>query len=207
MSFTIREVFTGSISGYKSMSNSQQDDKPEEKSGQTTGDQFNFYGGNQKGVFGSHGVYNEGIPAAAEIKQGPKLPAPSAVDAPEGGVFISYSRRDADTYVIPAVKRLYEQKITLWWDQANIPPGANWRDELESALQKSAAGILFVSSNSLQSKIVRDEYRYFLNNSKPLIPVLCEMVSLPAELQNINYVIYTDFDRVLRILQDLLSTE
>lgn len=165
------------------------------------GGQFTF-NGEAKGAFGEGATFNNNAPeAVSQKKQGPAISAPSSDKAPTNGFFISYSHTDSDKVRV-SVQTLYDNNIIPWWDQANIPPGANWRDEIQYALEKSSVGVLFVSQASLDSPIVRDEYRYFLNKKKLLIPVLCEMISLPAELQNINYVIYQDFDRVVRMLKE-----
>lgn len=180
----------------------QQDDTtPQPKIVVNQGGQFTF---NEKatGAFGEGATYNNNAPKPpSQKKQGPAISAPSSDNVPSNGVFISYSHKDSDKVSL-SVQTLYNDNIIPWWDQANIPPGANWRDEIQYALEKSSVGVLFISQASLNSPIVRDEYRYFLNTKKRLIPVLCEMISLPAELQNINYVIYQDFARVVRMLKE-----
>lgn len=133
--------------------------------------------------------------------QFPKQAAPSDPNVSDGGIFISYSRKDLQQFVEPVVKRLYAAQFILWWDLANIPPGSNWRDELDAALKKSSCMIFFMTENSLASEFCKQEYRYFLNHGKKLFPVMCEMVEVPPSLQGINYVLYRNIDRLFETLK------
>lgn len=133
--------------------------------------------------------------------QFPKQLAPSDESVANGGIFISYSRKDLEPYVHSVVKQLYGAGFTLWWDLANIPPGANWRDELDYALKKSTCMVFFMTENSLTSDVCKQEYRYFLNNRKKLFPVMCEMVEVPPSLQGIHYVLYKNIARLFETLK------
>lgn len=118
----------------------------------------------------------------------------------KGSVFISYSRSDWNTYVSPLINRLRGQGISIWVDQHLIEGGQDWMDEINYALEICNRMILCVTPRSLPSKYVKMEYRYFINNNKLLIPLLCEQTKLPAELQGIQYTSYNDFSNLLRLL-------
>lgn len=105
-------------------------------------------------------------------------------------IFISYARADWDTYVEPLVKHLRGQGFTLWIDQDLIRGGDDWLDEINFALRQCDVLLLCVSPTALNSRFVKMEYRYFWNNDKLIIPVMCKSVpkpDLPAELQTIQY--------------------
>jgi hypothetical protein len=47
------------------------------------------------------------------------------------------------------------------------------------------------------------EYRYFIEEDKPLIPVICRQTELPAELRGIQFVQYPDLDNLVARLREL----
>jgi len=116
-------------------------------------------------------------------------------------IFASYSRSDWINYVDPLLLRLGTKGISVWVDQHLIQGGQDWQDEIDRALEICERMILFITPRSLDSKYVKMEYRYFFNNNKLLVPIMCEKAKLPAELQGIQYTDYTDFSRLLRLLQ------
>lgn len=169
--------------------------------------------GGQFGAINNDGTQNNTFnaplqPATSEpsridkSKQAPVSPVTSAnksqCDKASGeGVFISYSRRD-EAQVKPVVEELIQRGIKIWWDQMNIPVGANWRDELNGALVKSKCLLLFMSEPALNSSFVKEEYRYYLNNHKPFFPVLLQPgLELPPELQSIQYQSYQQIQTVV----------
>jgi hypothetical protein len=109
---------------------------------------------------------------------------------PSNKVFISYSRSDWSTFVAPLVDGLARRGISYWVDQHLIEGGDDWMDEINRALRECTHMILCVSPDALESKYVKLEYRNFFNNEKPLYPLLCRPVALPAELQVLQYFRY-----------------
>ncbi len=95
-------------------------------------------------------------------------------------IFVSYSREDWADYVEPLVNRLHQAGFSVWVDQQLIQGGQDWLDEINQALEKSDCLVLCVSPAALASKYVKIEYRYFLTEDKPIIPLICRPAQLPA---------------------------
>jgi acyl carrier protein len=116
-------------------------------------------------------------------------------------VFISYSRSDWDTYVKPLIETLYSHGILVWVDQFLLQGGKNWQDEINLALEVCRRMILCVSERSLNSKYVKEEYRYFYRHNKLLIPIMCEPTKLLPDLESIQCVNYKDTNQLLMLLR------
>jgi DNA modification methylase len=117
--------------------------------------------------------------------------------------FISYARVDSEKYVDPFCESLRQDYIYFWRDKESIPGGANWKNELNQALERCHALILFITPDSLKSKWVRQEYMDFQKSGRPIYPILCEPVEkLPEEIaDNYQGVPYNDQERILKDLR------
>lgn len=72
-------------------------------------------------------------------------------------VFISYSRADSQQ-VNTIVKNLKSLGIRVWFDRNKLNPGlADWRREIENALEQSSAILYIASPHSYDSPNVREE--------------------------------------------------
>jgi CheY-like chemotaxis protein len=102
-------------------------------------------------------------------------------------VFVSYSRKDSE-FALKLVNDLQSNKVQMWIDQFSIPAGITWDNAIEKALD-TATHVLFIASNSsVESKNVRDEIGYALNEGKAIIPIMIEACKLPLPLTRINYI-------------------
>ena len=69
-------------------------------------------------------------------------------------------------------------------------------DAIGQALNSADSLLLILSPDSLNSRHVKMEYRYFFLQEKPIIPVLYKKVdSLPFELATLHYVDFTQGDQ------------
>src|SRR5689334_1097111 len=102
-------------------------------------------------------------------------------------VFISYSRKD-----IQFAERLEDdlslRDIEVWRDKTNIQPGSSWSDEIQNALDTSDTMLLIVTPDSMASQYVSDEWHYFLDNHKPLIPIILKPANLTWRLNRREYI-------------------
>jgi TIR domain len=96
-------------------------------------------------------------------------------------IFISYSRDD-----LPFAKHLaddlaeYDQQ--LWMDIRNIPHGANWDIEVQRGMDSSDLMIVLLSPASVASQNVMDEWSYFIEKDKPIVPLLIVDCDVPFRL-------------------------
>jgi hypothetical protein len=123
------------------------------------------------------------------------------LDGDTVSVFLSYSRRDWDRFASPLVDRLRSEGVHVWVDQHTIDSGDDWMDEINEALQQSECLVLCVSPDALASKYVKMEYRYFISENKPILPVLCREADFPAELRGIQFVTYDRTDEIIEIIK------
>src|ERR1043165_7157215 len=107
-------------------------------------------------------------------------------------VFISYSRTDWNQYVNPLVEHLRQQGITVWVDQHLLEGGDDWLDRINDALDKCQCMVLCLSPEALASNNVKMEYRYFIDEDKPIVPVMVRETKLPAELRRLQHLPYGD---------------
>ncbi len=120
-------------------------------------------------------------------------------------VFLSYSRADWQSYVEPLLRRLESEKLLIWVDQYAIRGGDDWLDGINLGLDKCRLLLLCITPEALNSRYVKMEYRYFIEEDKPVIPVLCKEAKLPAELRGIQYIPYAETDRLVERVKALLA--
>ena len=101
------------------------------------------------------------------------------------------------------MNRLHRAGFGVWVDQQLIRGGQDWLDEINQALKNSDCLVLCMSPEALDSKYVKIEYRYFLTEDKPIIPLLCRPAPLPAELRPIQHIPYAELDTLIARLKAL----
>jgi WD40 repeat protein len=86
-------------------------------------------------------------------------------------LFISYSRKDKEF-----VKRLQEtlasQGRDVWVDWEDIPPTADWRNEIHQGIANSNAFVYVISPDSVKSEVCGEELVYAVENKKRFVPLL-----------------------------------
>jgi len=105
-------------------------------------------------------------------------------------LFVSYSRTDAD-----AVRRLCDalvaQQREVWVDWRDIPPTAQWRNEILAAIDAASAVVCVISPAWLDSKECQHELEHAAAQGKRLIPVVLQtpdMTAVPAKLSELNWI-------------------
>jgi hypothetical protein len=127
-------------------------------------------------------------------------------------IFVSYSHRDKEFVgkLVDELEAIFSiEKVQLWID-AKIPPGTDWDYEIDRALKTSDIMILVISPDSMDSKHVQAEFRYFLDKQKPIIPIVLKQaddihyrISL---LQHVDFDSYS-FENAFEILCSALHEE
>jgi len=93
-------------------------------------------------------------------------------------VFVSYAHSDRDR-VFPIIKRLYEARINLWYDEG-ISIQVNYHEAIARAIAGCDAFLIFISEKSVNSTfVIENELRYAITNKKRIVPVFLDNVALP----------------------------
>ena len=140
---------------------------------------------------------------------GPQGP-PGAIRGEGLRVFLCHANEDK-----AVVRSLYDQLrqsgCTPWFDEANILPGQNWRDEISKAVRTSDAIIVCISQHSMKTGYLQKEIRIALDvaDERPpttifVIPARLAPCDVPERLQHLQWVnLYeeTGYNRLLRALE------
>jgi hypothetical protein len=116
-------------------------------------------------------------------------------------IFVSYKRDNLDR-VEPIVNELKRHHF-VWIDRTGIPGGNAWEEKINAALAESAALILMVSPEALESRWVQYEYQTALAQGLLVIPVMLEDCRLPSALGGLQY-IALDAEHAFEHLMDAL---
>ena len=103
-------------------------------------------------------------------------------------VFVSHSRGNSN-FAFRLCEELGKRNIQTWLDMRDLDPGAEWNQSVVEAI-RAAVGFVFLigpegDADRYQSfewqQVIGDEY--YLDPSKPLIPVLIGNASVPGFLK------------------------
>ncbi|GAA4841014.1 toll/interleukin-1 receptor domain-containing protein [Algivirga pacifica] len=128
-------------------------------------------------------------------------------------VFISYSRKDAD--FVRKLNQLMElHGRTTWFDQENIPAGAeDFWEEIKKGIDASDNYLFIISPDSITSPFCTKEVQYAQQQGKRILTVKhrsIEDIPLPKELEQINWIDFegqTDLTRPIGLLLRALDTD
>ena len=109
-----------------------------------------------------------------------EVPFPAYTENDEAYAFVSYSHKDYK-FVFNEIKRFHEQGLNIWYDEG-IAPGNEWLAEIGQALSGASLFIVFISGNSVNSKFVRKEITFAINNDIPFVAIHIEKTKLPIQL-------------------------
>jgi hypothetical protein len=87
-----------------------------------------------------------------------------------GHVFLSYSTADrplAETLL----RRLESKGVSVWIAPRDIPPGSDYSEAIENALDSSSAVVALISQSANASRHVKAEIEIAFSRGKPLFPV------------------------------------
>lgn len=102
-------------------------------------------------------------------------------------VFISYSHTDHNM-AVQIASLLAKEGLNIWIDVEDIPPGENWRNAIDDGLKTAEVLLLLVTPESMASAEVQGEWNYFLDEKKPIIPILLRPTELPSRLRLIQWI-------------------
>lgn len=116
-------------------------------------------------------------------------------------IFISYSRKDVD-FARKLAASLSELGAEVWIDVEDIPTGMNWSTAIQQGLDQCEALLLVMSPESMASRNVENEWQYFLDQGKPVIPIRWRPAKPHFQLNRLQYQDFhnRDYDQAFRSL-------
>jgi WD40 repeat protein len=127
-------------------------------------------------------------------------------------IFISYSRKDGE-FVRRLQDALSRQKSDVWVDWKDIPPTAEWLQEIYAAIESSHTVVFVLSPDSVTSEICEIELTHAVGYNKRLVPVVRREVdpgAVKEELARLNWIFFRDrddFNSALNTLIEAVDTD
>ncbi|MAS36520.1 MAG: hypothetical protein CL610_21125 [Anaerolineaceae bacterium] len=119
-------------------------------------------------------------------------------------IFIAYARK-YHLFATRLAQSLSDVGADVWIDIEHIPAGAKWHNAIQDGLKQCEVLLLIVTPESMESQNVEDEWRYFRDKQKPIIPVLYKPAEVHYQLASLQYVDFQNQDYATAFAQ--LHTE
>ena len=117
-------------------------------------------------------------------------------DRADYDIFVSYSRRDKD-FVRQLWEALAQANQDAWVDWDDIPPTADWRQEIYRGIEAANNFVFVISPNSISSVVCGEELIYAIKHGKRLVPIVRQDVDYQAvhpELAKLNWIFFREID-------------
>lgn len=120
-------------------------------------------------------------------------------------IFIAYSRKD-EVFAHKLAKSLSDLGADIWIDVEDIPAGMNWSNAIQQGLRLCEIMIVIITPASMASRNVEEEWQYYHDKNKPLVPILLKPTEVHYQLSRIHYIDFhkQDYDLALRQLHSQL---
>jgi hypothetical protein len=115
-------------------------------------------------------------------------------------IFISYSRKD-ETFARQLATDLDRLGADVWIDVDDIPAGMKWSTAIQQGLDTCDVMIVIISPDSMASVNVEDEWQYYLDRRKRMVPVLWRPASVHFQLSRIQYIDFHTQEYALAFVQ------
>lgn len=146
-------------------------------------------------------------------KQQGEYLADAVKDGQGSSVMISYSRKDKQF-----VKSLYDALSVdgreIWVDWEDIPPSADWLDEIHKGIERQDCFIFVLSPDSVQSEVCGWEVDHAIKHGKRIIPVVARDVDyreVRKDIASLNWIFFRedgdDFQQALKLLIKALDCD
>jgi hypothetical protein len=125
-------------------------------------------------------------------------------------LFLSYAREDHES-VAKLYRKLQASGYRPWMDTEDIPPGADWEQEITAAIRNSDYFLACLSSQSIEQKTILkreiqtalDIWRLKSRSDIYLIPVRIEKGDIPPSLAKLQWVDLYELDGWDKLLRAL----
>lgn len=102
-------------------------------------------------------------------------------------IFISYSRSD-EIFVRRLASELDQMGENVWIDVDDIPAGVKWSGAIQEGLDTGEVMLVVISPQSMTSPNVEDEWQYFIDQKKQIIPILWQPAKIHFQLNRLQYI-------------------
>jgi WD40 repeat protein len=122
-------------------------------------------------------------------------------------IFISYSRKDI-AYARLLHEALKGNDFETWIDWQDIPPSADWLNEVYTAIEGADTFIFILSGSSSISEVCQQEIEHAAKNNKRLIPIVIDDVnptSIHPVLAAINWIFSRTKDEFHPAIEKLIE--
>lgn len=96
-------------------------------------------------------------------------------------IFVCYSHKDKEQ-VYPELVWLRDQGLNIWYDEG-ISPGEEWPEKIAWAIENADRILFYLSPDSTQSRICRDEVRLARTTGIPIVTVQLKRARLRGGLE------------------------
>jgi hypothetical protein len=118
-------------------------------------------------------------------------------------VFISYSHAD-ELFGRKLAASLSDAGAEVWIDLKDIPLGKKWSTAIQEGLDSCEVMLVIVSPDSMSSNNVEDEWQYYLDHQKQVIPILWRTTKMQFQLNRLQRVDFSKSDYASAV-SELLS--
>jgi WD40 repeat protein len=128
-------------------------------------------------------------------------------------VFVSYSRRDKDFVEHALLPALAARGKDVWTDLEDIPPAADWREQVLAGVAAANAVLFVISPDSLSSAVCAEELARAVELHKRLIPVVRRepgAAEVPPALSRPNWIwlrAQDDAERAMATVLEALDSD
>ncbi|HYU57354.1 MAG TPA: TIR domain-containing protein [Actinomycetota bacterium] len=121
-------------------------------------------------------------------------------------LFVSYSRKDLE-FVRGLHRLLTARGKDVWVDWEDIPPTAEWEEEIARAVDSADAFLFVLSPDSVASRVCARELERAIESHKRLIPVLFREVAepVPDALARLNWIYTRDGDDLAHAVNTIIG--
>lgn len=120
-------------------------------------------------------------------------------------LFISYSRKDEE-FAHRVSASLLDLGADIWMDKTEIHVAEIWSDAIQRGLDECGYMLLIISPDSMESRNVGNEWQYFVDQNKTIVPILWKPAKVHFQLGRIQYIDFhtQDFDTAFKQLHSEL---
>lgn len=102
-------------------------------------------------------------------------------------IFIAYDH-EHQLFATRLARSLSNVGAEVWIDIEDIPLGAKWHNAIQQGLDTCEIMLLVITPQSMKSENVEEEWRFFKDVKKPIIPILLERAEVNYQLRSLQYI-------------------